>query len=432
MYGRMTSAMERILYTRPLHPVIIRTHYNRLSDIAEAVKSYMLPMYEVRRRLIGGEFLVTMFEHRIIKRWSMVSGILPTDFIEDLAQDPNVVRIYPDTMKTILSLPVVPAEGQFTIMKKNKPFSFTSTFWTKKLMGCDVANEKGYTGAGVKVAVLDTGASRVHEQLRGNVNFSTEIQIQHRDENGHGTWCTACIGGKPELDDVLTRMSKKKVICSGMAPNSDLYAIKVLGYGIGSGSDSTIIKGIEDAINLGAQVISMSLGGKIDAKSQEEDAFYEPMLDAVNHGIIPVIAAGNEGPNPNTIGTPGWLESVLTVGAYDPLTGEIAKFSSRGPTPDGRTKPDVLAPGVNIDSAIVGLLDKAGDGVENRYSPISGTSMATPHVAGLMACLKQAVPDATVADVKKMMMEFSGGYKDDNGGWGPITWKMIEEYFGIE
>jgi subtilisin family serine protease len=171
--------------------------------------------------------------------------------------------------------------------------------------------------------------------------------------------------------------------------------------------------------------------------SQEEDPFYPVMKKLIESGVVPVVAAGNEGPEPGTIGTPGWLEDALTVGAYDPITGEVAKYSSRGPTRDGRVKPDVVAPGGGypdhgIDSAIVNLLDRAGDGVPNRYSPIQGTSMATPHVAGLVALMVQAHRellgrDLGVDEVKRMM-EALGHSKNNDAGWGAITWQLYEQW----
>jgi len=211
-----------------------------------------------------------------------------------------------------------------------------------------------------------------------------------------------------------------------MAPESQLITVKVLDFIVGSGSDSSIIKGIEWALEEGAKVISMSLGGTVKGDNPEEDPFYPVMKKAVEQGIIPVIAAGNEGPEPGTIGTPGWLDEVLTVGAYDPITGEVAEYSSRGPTPDKRVKPDVIAPGGGypdhgIHNAIVNMLDKAGDGVENRYSPIQGTSMATPHAAGLVACAVQMYRDVlgkelTVEEIKTMMAQL-GHEKTNDDGW---------------
>jgi len=127
----------------------------------------------------------------------------------------------------------------------------------------------------------------------------------------HNTWCAACIGGRRTVDDVLSRLVGREVVCEGMAPESQLITVKVLDFIVGSGSDSSIIKGIEWALEEGAKVISMSLGGTVKGDNPEEDPFYPVMKKAVEQGIIPVIAAGNEGPEPGTIGTPGWLDEVL-------------------------------------------------------------------------------------------------------------------------
>jgi len=240
---------------------------------------------------------------------------------------------------------------------------------------------KGVTELGDVLAFLVTSVER--EYYDGEMYDLTVEGYNNYYADGfvaHNTWCNACIGGRKAVDDVLSRMSGKYVECEGIAPECDLYSIKVLGYIIGMGSDSTILKGLEMAENLGVDVISMSLGGKEEAKREEDDPYYHAFNDIVAKGIVPVIAAGNEGPDSGTIGTPGALSSVLTVGATDPITGEVAKYSSRGPTNWGSIKPDVVAPGGGypdkaIDNAIVNLLDMAGDGVINRYSPIQGTCL---------------------------------------------------------
>jgi Subtilisin-like serine proteases len=181
----------------------------------------------------------------------------------------------------------------------------------------------------------------------------------------------------------------------------------------------------------------MSLGGPVEVTNQEDDPFYHVLKTAVELGVIPVVAAGNDGDEPMTINTPGWIEDALTVGSYDPITGEIAPYSSRGPTPDGRIKPDVIAPGGGypdhgINNAIVNLLDKAGDGLPNRFSPIQGTSMATPHVAGLVTLMYEAHQKLlgkplTVSEIKEMMMAL-GHEKTNDDGWGLITWQLYETW----
>jgi len=252
-----------------------------------------------------------------------------------------------------------------------------------------MANRKGFYGRDVTVAVPDTGVSRIHEQTR-RAEFVTTMK-QYRDENGHGTWCASCIGGDLAIDEYLSQRSGKRVVCEGMAPECRLIGIKCLGYVIGTGMTSNIIQAVEVALERGADVISMSLGGPSETATPEEDPFYPVMEEAIRSDVIPVVAAGNEGPGENTIGTPGAMPQVLTVGAIDPITGEVAEFSSRGPTNWGDVKPDVVSYGVNVDSAAVGMCDNAGDGVPSRYSPLSGTSMATPHVAGLVALMRESM-----------------------------------------
>jgi intein/homing endonuclease len=253
----------------------------------------------------------------------------------------------------------------------------------------------------------------------------------------HNTWCTACVGGRLTRADTVSRLIGRDVLCEGMAPECTLYAIKVLGFIIGTGSDSAVIKGIEWALEEGCNALSMSLGGPVNVKTQEEDPFYSVMRKTVEQGVIPVVAAGNEGPESSTISTPGWLEDVLTVGAYDPITGEIAIYSSRGPTVDGRIKPDVIAPGGGypdhgIENGIVNLLDKCGDGLPDRYSPIQGTSMATPHVSGLVTLMYEAHKrllgkPLTVQEVKTMMEQL-GHPKTNDDGWGLISWQLYERW----
>ena len=271
--------------------------------------------------------------------------------------------------------------------------------------------------------------------------YSTDSTYLASGIISHNTWCTACVGGKLTRADTISRLVGKDVMCEGMAPECTLYAIKVLGFVIGTGSDSAIIKGIEWALQEGVNVISMSLGGPVQTNKQEEDPFYSVMRKAVEQGVIPVIAAGNEGPEPQTIGTPGWLEDVLTVGAYDPITGEVANYSSRGPCPDGRIKPDVIAPGGGypdhgIENAIVNLLDKCGDGLPDRYSPIQGTSMATPHCSGLITLMYEAHnkllgKPLTVREIKTMM-EKLGHSKTNDDGWGLISWRMYEDWLSTQ
>jgi subtilisin family serine protease len=437
---RLTRLALRRAMSRVAVPVIVEVHPARLLEVFEEARQYEFRLVPGVLERVRGELELPLYEARLIKAFSMFSMVLPREVVFDLAEDSRVVRIYSDEVKYALQYPAVPPEGVYSIthLLRGKRVEFTSTYWTKRLIGADVANRKGFTGRGVKVAVLDTGVSTLHEQLRRRVyKFLTVYPGLYFDLNGHGTWCTACVSGSLERDDVLSRMSGRDILCEGVAPECTLYHVKVLGFVIGAGTDSAIIKGLELALSEGVKVVSMSLGGAVEVDSQEEDPFYPVVKKMLESGVVPVVAAGNEGPEPGTIATPGWLEDVLTVGAYDPITGEVAKYSSRGPTRDGRIKPDVVAPGGGhpdhgIDSAVVNLLDRAGDGIPNRYSPLQGTSMATPHVAGLVALMAQAHRellgrDLGVEEVKRMM-ESLGHPKNSDAGWGAITWQLYEQW----
>jgi len=262
---------------------------------------------------------------------------------------------------------------------------------------------------------------------------------QIRDENGHGQWCTSCVGGVRAINNIYSKRVGKEVSCQGMAPKTNLLAVKCLGYYIGTGSTSGIISALEYASNPkegNSHVMNLSLGGPMLEQKPEESPYYEVFKDIEEQGIIACVAAGNSGPDELTLGSPGCLPNVLTVGAYDPITGEVANFSSRGPTNWGDIKPDCIAPGVNILSGTTGMMDLSGDLLRNGYGWASGTSMACPHVAGLMACMKQAYYEATgkvlrLSEVKQMLMQL-GTPKTNGYGYGPITWQMFEEWMNTQ
>ncbi|SCE05716.1 Serine protease, subtilisin family [Streptomyces sp. TverLS-915] len=260
-------------------------------------------------------------------------------------------------------------------------------------IGTPRAWEAGLTGKGVKVAVLDTGIDPDHPDLKGRVVASKSfIEGQEvADRNGHGTHTASTVGGSGAASD-----GKEK----GVAPDADLAVGKVLSDE-GEGSESQIIAGMEWAAkDIDAKVVSMSLG------SQEPSDGTDPMAQAVNTlteetGALFVIAAGNYG-SPGSIGSPGAADDALTVGAVD-SSDQAAYFTSKGPRHlDNALKPDVSAPGVDILAARSSLV--AGEGA---YTTMSGTSMATPHVAGVAALLAQEHPDWDAARLKNALMSTS-------------------------
>jgi subtilisin family serine protease len=268
-------------------------------------------------------------------------------------------------------------------------------------IGAPTAWAAGYTGAGVKVAVLDTGVDQTHPDLAdreiAEQNFSDAPD--NTDNVGHGTHVASIVAGTGAKSGGKYR---------GIASGASILDGKILGDS-GFGMDSWIIAGMEWAAQQGADIANMSIGG---TNSPDIDPI-EAAVDSLSaqYGILFVIAAGNSGGDSYTIDSPGSADAALTVGAVD-RDDSLAGFSSRGPA-DGATeiKPDITAPGVGIVAALhsAGTINAP---VEPGYTDLSGTSMATPHVAGAAALLAQQHPDWTGQQLKSAL---SGSAKPTAG-----------------
>ncbi|MFG2641692.1 S8 family serine peptidase [Streptomyces sp. NPDC048370] len=272
-------------------------------------------------------------------------------------------------------------------------------------IGTPKAWEAGLTGKGVKVAVLDTGADLGHPDLKDRVGESKSFIAGEEvaDRNGHGTHVASTVGGSGAGSEGNAE--------KGVAPGATLAVGKVLSDE-GSGSESEIIAGMEWAAkDIDAKIVSMSLG------SREPSDGTDPMAQAVNTltaetGALFVIAAGNSGA-PGSIGSPGAADSALTIGAVD-SADRPAYFTSEGPRfGDQALKPDLSAPGVDILAARSQLVTGSG-----LYTSMSGTSMATPHVAGVAALLAEKHPDWTGAQLKNALMSSSKTLTDSSYALG--------------
>nr|WP_042180747.1 S8 family serine peptidase [Kibdelosporangium sp. MJ126-NF4]CEL14559.1 probable secreted peptidase [Kibdelosporangium sp. MJ126-NF4]CTQ88924.1 probable secreted peptidase [Kibdelosporangium sp. MJ126-NF4] len=259
-------------------------------------------------------------------------------------------------------------------------------------IGAPEAWAAGYDGTGTTVAVLDTGADAGHQDLRGkiagSVNFTTAADTT--DHFGHGTHVAATVAGNG--------------VRKGVAPGAKLLIGKVLDDE-GNGYESWILAGMEWAANSGAKIVNLSLGG-------DPTDGTDPMSQGLNEisertGALFVVAAGNSGETgPYSVGTPGSADAALTVGAVD-RADKLAYFSSRGPrVNDLAVKPDITGPGVDIVAARAAGTTM-GTPVDDKYTAASGTSMATPHVAGAAAILAQRNPGWTGKQLKDALASTS-------------------------
>ncbi|WP_084517248.1 S8 family serine peptidase [Microtetraspora niveoalba] len=251
-----------------------------------------------------------------------------------------------------------------------------------KQIGTPQAWQQGLTGAGVTVAVLDSGYDATHPDLKDVVtqsrNFSDEPDIT--DGVGHGTHVSSIVAGAGEK-------------YRGVAPGAKIALGKVGGE---YASESAILAGMEwAAAEIKAKIINVSIGGP-------DTPGIDPLEHAVNTlsartGALFVIAAGNDGV-PGSVSSPGSADAALTVGAVD-KSDQLAPFSSRGPRlGDHAIKPDVTAPGVDIMAAA------AQGTADGPYIAHSGTSMAAPHVAGAAAILAQRHPDWNGEQLKAVLI----------------------------
>lgn len=364
-------------------------------------------------------------EFRIIP---LISAMALPSAIEEIAQIKGVEYIYPD-MKVEATvnggLPEYPFP--YNPWLGNYPcFLNEST----ALIGADDLWADGITGEGVIIAILDTGINKYHPDLDDLDDDPTtcdpkviaeaafieepswEVGDPH-DYHGHGTHCasiaagTGATGGMGFYGTFFYSQFFNTTILPGtergVAPGAYLYNAKVLNS-YGYGYDSWIVAGIEWAVERGADVISMSLGGW-PIFQPDEDPLVLALTTAIEHGVVCVVAAGNSGWGYFTLDSPGFAPAVITVGATTE-TDELALFSSRGPEQYGLcAKPDILAPGTCMVAAFAGF-----DDFENYYDKqffyleISGTSMATPHVAGAAALLLEAFPGASPYSIKSAIM----------------------------
>lgn len=512
---------------------------NRLTELFNKKKS---------NQKTNKDTLQFQIKHNYENVFNGMAMTIPTNQINTLLQTGVVKRIWKDN---VIRLPKSESINEENSTTKTVPPALP-------FIGVDKLHNENIKGQGIKVGVLDTGIDYNHPDLKDVYKGGYDL-VDNDADPMESTPADRLASGEPEFLDGIPFVTEHgthvagtiasnpknnvEYAMTGVAPDVDLYAYRVLGH-YGSGLDSWVIAGIEKAVEDGMDVINLSLG---NSSNNSLDATSVAINNAALSGVVPVIAGGNAGPTPSTLGSPGASPLAITVGASDVPTdiptvtaslgdievqntlmghglgkdytnvidneyevvdvgigteedydnkdasgkvvlisrgtlafdekirrahekgaaaviiynnedGEIpfflgenygyipafkmlhedglklieklkadpsstltfsnlmsnmttgdvlADFSSRGPVNNNfDIKPDVTAPGVSTFSTVPEYINSPADGTDysNAYANLSGTSMATPHVAGITALLLQAHPDYTVADVKAALM----------------------------
>ena len=291
----------------------------------------------------------------------------------------------------------------------------------------------GYTGKGVVVAVLDTGVDDEHEFLLGKFvagfdcsgRFArTDRETNPDDLDGHGTHVASVIMGTGGSTGFYR----------GVAPDALLVDVKVLSS-VGTNFEDQLIRGIEWVIENKEKynIKIINLSGSSDVEDFDGTSAVSRVANkAVENGLIVVAAAGNEGPDAETISAPAVADKVIAVTAVDDRNtvdrGDdfIADYSSRGPRKDGGQKPDVSASGSNIVGALAAETGNASDGLVMMW----GTSMAAPHVSGVCALLLEANSTLSPLEVKKVLLE-SAEDKGEDGWDASYGWGVVDAFEAV-
>ena len=323
---------------------------------------------------------------------------LKAKIITEFKYSPTVEVLLPHTTPSILSYENTIQTIQDNIETEITLSSETTDYGIEKVKA-PLAWSTNFTGKNVKVAILDTGIDTAHNDLAvaGGASFVAEPNgvINYKDYHGHGTHVAGIIAAKHNGLGV-----------KGVAPDANIYAVKVINS-TGSGSVSTILQGIEWAIDNDMDIINMSLGFQEDVP-----VVNDTLKIAESLGIISVAAAGNDGTSNTSLDNvdyPARYPSVIAVGAVDAMDNR-SSFSSTGPSVE------IAAPGSYIYSTHL----------SSNYQYKSGTSMASPYAAGVLALLKEANPSLSNIELRKLMnttaIDLGASGKDSVFGNGLIQY----------
>ncbi|MEM1820352.1 MAG: S8 family serine peptidase [Thermofilaceae archaeon] len=370
----------------------------------------------------------------VINRYWLVD--VPGELVPRIEALPGVVRVVEEIEYSVTALPVDRKLAVF--LRMGGPLNPLAMVWaarfrkdrwptseSRRILEADVADQMGVTGKGVKVAVLDTGFDVTPQRTWVDyVDSTLEGDPVPLDVNGHGSHVLTTIAGG--------RIPTPWGYLEGVAKGVQIASIKCLGYGVGTARTSDVMEAVAAAYHWGAKIVNMSLGANV-RPGREHNPDECPLCSLITvlsrRGVIFVVAAGNSGPGHASC--PGASPGAITVAAVR-RDLSVAGFSSRDhPVYERYMKPDVAAPGVDIGSSTTGLID-AMEWVDGpRVAFISGTSMATPHIAGLVALWVEYARSRGVEldrdTVMDIVRSYSGGWRSDTG-YGVPRFSWIVDY----
>lgn len=356
----------------------------------------------------------------ICKQYWVLNGLFvkaTPAIINELSQRPDVAKVYHDEVVSI----VTPTENSYKALAKG-------VAWGVKKIEADKCWDAGYTGQGIIIGIIDTGVDSKHPALKDKwsghwfVGDGMPPSEEPYDDNKHGTHCAGSILGGDGLGNFEEDI--------GVAPGAKYAAAKALNSG-GSGSSNVLIASLQFMADLKSTVDIKAVSNSW-AGNGGSDFYFEVIKTMRSLNIVPIFANGNNGSQgPGSVQSPGDYPNVIGVGATD-SEDRIGSFSSLGPAPNkapfnDRTiwyrgdwdfiKPNISAPGVAIHSSVP----------NGGYSSLNGTSMATPHLCGVVALLFQKNRNLTPEMVYNLLLDNAdkptgaGSYPNNTFGWGRVN-----------
>ena len=340
--------------------------------------------------------MVRQNDGEIINNYHIINGVsalMTEDAIEVLSKNKDVLYIEPDIEVQVLEQPIEGSVINFAFEYPNQIIP-----WGVERVNATIVHPIT-KGSGIKIAVLDSGIDYTHPDLNDNykggydfINYDNDPM----DDYGHGTKVAGVIAAEDNSFGIV-----------GVSPEASIYGVKVI-RNDGAGYLSSVIQGIEWAIDNDMDIITMSLGTQIPSIS-----FENAVNNAYNSGVLVVASAGNLGGNtPDTVVYPAKYDSVIAVSAID-RNNNLASFSSIGPAVE------LTAPGLFTTSTLMG----------GNYSSFSGTSAAAPYVSGVAALLMVLEPSLTNVQIRQQLqmgaIDLGGPGRDTKFGFG-LTNAVIE------